>query len=145
MITAKVAAGSGGRDEAWPALKAAAADPADTFTAAAAEAGEDDDDEEFPPALKAAAADLTGSFTAAAAEAGGDDGEEGPPARSKRQPQTPEGRLYSGRRRGRRHSTRRPGEGIRNDVVDTSHVAKCIQPRMRGGGPAWRSTAPRLC
>jgi hypothetical protein len=35
----------------------------------------------------------------------------------------PEGRLYSGRRRGRRHSTRRAGEGIRNDVVDTSHVA----------------------
>jgi len=68
VIAAKVAARSVGRDEARPALKAAAADPAGTFTAAAAEAGEEDDDEEFPPALKAAAADLTGSFTAAAAE-----------------------------------------------------------------------------
>jgi hypothetical protein len=75
-----VAAGSGRREDTWPALKAAAADPAGTFTAAAAEAGEEDDDEEPMPALKAAAADLTGSFTAAAAEAGGDDAEEEPPA-----------------------------------------------------------------
>jgi hypothetical protein len=80
VIAAKVAAGSGRREETWPALKVAAADPAGTFTAAAAEAGEEDDDEAPPPALKAAAADLTGSFTAAAAEAGDDDEEEEPPA-----------------------------------------------------------------
>jgi hypothetical protein len=84
-------AGSGGRDETWPALKAAAADPAGAFTAATAEAGEEDDDEEFPPALKAAAADHTGSFTAAAAEAGGDDGEEEPPAALKAATADPRG------------------------------------------------------
>jgi hypothetical protein len=91
VIAAKVAAGSGGRDETWPALKAAAADPAGAFTAAAAEAGEEDDDEEFPPALKAAAADHTGSFTAAAAEAGGDDAEEEPPAALKAATADPRG------------------------------------------------------
>jgi hypothetical protein len=91
VIAAKVAAGSGRRDETRPALKAAAADPAGTFTAAAAEAGEKDDDEEFTPALKAAAADLTGSFTAAAAEAGGDDGEEEPPAALKAATADPRG------------------------------------------------------
>jgi hypothetical protein len=53
------------------ALKAAAADPRGAFSAAAAEAGGDEEDEECSPALKAAAADPTGAFTAAVAKAGG--------------------------------------------------------------------------
>jgi hypothetical protein len=65
--------------------------PSGTFTAAAAEAGEEDDGEELPPALKAAAADLTGSFTAAAAEAGGDDEVEEPPAALKAATADPRG------------------------------------------------------
>jgi hypothetical protein len=51
-----------------PSLKAAAADLRGAFTAAAAEAGEED--KECSPALKAATADPAGTFTAAAAEAG---------------------------------------------------------------------------
>ncbi len=86
-----MAAGSGRREDTRPALKVAAADPAGTFTAAAAEAGEEDDGEELPPALKAAAADLTGSFTAAAAEAGGDDEVEEPPAALKAATADPRG------------------------------------------------------
>ncbi len=58
VIAAKVAAGSGRRDEAWPALKAAAADPAGTFTAAAAEAGDEDDDEGLEGRHRAAAANV---------------------------------------------------------------------------------------
>ncbi len=73
MIAAMVAAGSGRGKETWPALKAAAADPAGAFTAAAAEAGGGDDEENFLPALEAAAADPAGAFTAAAAEGGEDD------------------------------------------------------------------------
>jgi hypothetical protein len=91
VIAAKLAAGSGRGEDTRPALKAAAADPAGTFTAAAAEAGEEDDGEELPPALKAAAADLTGSFTAAAAEAGGDDEAEEPPAALKAATADPRG------------------------------------------------------
>jgi hypothetical protein len=54
-----------------PVLKAASANPRGAFTAAAAEAGGSEEDEECSPALKAAAADPTGAFTAAAAKAGG--------------------------------------------------------------------------
>ncbi len=91
VIAAKLAAGSGRGEDTWPALKAAAADPAGTFTAAAAQAGEEDDGEGLPPAHKAAAPDLKGSFTAASAEAGGDDEAEEPPAALKAATADPRG------------------------------------------------------
>jgi hypothetical protein len=60
-------------EEIPPALEAPAADPAGTFTAAAAEvSGDDDDVEELLPALKAATADPAGAFTAVATKAGTD-------------------------------------------------------------------------
>jgi hypothetical protein len=73
VIAARVATGSDKAEDTWPALKVAVADPAGTFTAAAAEAGEGDDGEEIPPALEMAAADPVAAFTAAASKAGGDD------------------------------------------------------------------------
>ncbi len=91
MIAAKLAAGSGRGEDTWPALKVAAADPAGTFTAAAAEVGEEDDGKGLPPALKAAAADLKGSFTVVAAKAGGDDEAEEPPAALKAATADPRG------------------------------------------------------
>jgi hypothetical protein len=147
VIAAKVAAGSGRREDTRPALKAAAADPAGTFTVAAAEAGKEDDGEELPPALKAAAADLTGSFTAAAAEAGGDDEVEEPPAALKAATADPRGAFtaVAAEAGGTVPSGR---ERVSSTMLLTPamwRMSEVYSATMRGGGPAWRSKAPRLC
>jgi hypothetical protein len=154
VIPARVAAGKG--EETWPALKAAAADPAPpagTFTVATPEAVEGDEEEESPPALEAVTADPVSTFTAARAEAGGDDDEEEePPAALKVATADPAGTFTAVAGEA---CAAAPGVaagmamvGGRERVSATTLLtpAKCQMSEVySAGGPAWWSMGPTLC